>query len=55
MPKSPFNIEYNPGLKLNQILLKNKKKSFERLMAVSEYYFPLMEEVGKAKCLKLNI
>jgi membrane-bound lytic murein transglycosylase D len=46
--KSPFNIEYNQIEKLNQILLKTEK-SFERLMAVSEYYFPLMEEAGQNK------
>ncbi|RZJ30410.1 MAG: LysM peptidoglycan-binding domain-containing protein [Flavobacterium sp.] len=43
--KSPFNIEYNPGLEnLVKSWLKNRKKSFERLMAVSEYYFPMFEE-----------
>src|SRR5690606_16874880 len=43
--KSPFNIEYNPGLEnLIKSFLKNRKKSFERLMAISEYYFPMFEE-----------
>ena len=43
--KSPFNIEYNPALE-NTIksFLKNRPKAFERLMAVSEYYFPMFEE-----------
>ena len=43
--KSPFNIEYNPALE-NTIksFLKNRTKAFERLMAVSEYYFPMFEE-----------
>jgi membrane-bound lytic murein transglycosylase D len=43
--KSPFNIEYNPVLE-NVIkgLLKNRTKSYERLMAISEYYFPLFED-----------
>lgn len=42
---SPFNIEYNPALE-NTIksFLKNRTKAFERLMAVSEYYFPMFEE-----------
>ena len=43
--KSPFNIEYNPALE-NTIksFLKNRTKAFERLMAISEYYFPMFEE-----------
>ncbi len=43
--KSPFNIEYNLALE-NTIksFLKNRSKAFERLMAVSEYYFPMFEE-----------
>jgi len=43
--KSPFNIEYNPALE-NTIksFLKNRSKAFERLMAVSEYYFPMFED-----------
>ena len=43
--KSPFNIEYNAGLEnIVKNLLKNRKKSYERLMAMSEYYFPLFED-----------
>jgi membrane-bound lytic murein transglycosylase D len=43
--KSPFHIEYNIGLE-NTIksFLKNRKKGFERLMGISQYYFPLFEE-----------
>ena len=42
--KSPFNIEYNPGLEnIIKSFLKNRKKSFGRLMAISEYYFPMFE------------
>jgi membrane-bound lytic murein transglycosylase D len=42
--KSPFHIEYNQGLEnIIKLFLKNRKRSFERLMAVSEYYFPLFE------------
>lgn len=42
---SPFNIEYSKGLE-NTIksYLKRRSKSYERLMAISEYYFPLFEE-----------
>ncbi len=43
--KSPFNIEYNPALENTiKAFLKNRPKAFERLMAVSEYYFPMFEE-----------
>lgn len=43
--KSPFHIEYNPALEnLIKNFLKNRKKSYERLMALSEYYFPVFEE-----------
>jgi len=43
--KTPFNISYNPALE-NTIksFLKNRKGNFERLMAISEYYFPMFEE-----------
>lgn len=42
--KTPFNIEYNPSLEsVIKHYLKNRKKSFERLMALSEYYFPMFE------------
>ncbi|HBK83783.1 MAG TPA: lytic transglycosylase [Flavobacterium sp.] len=43
--KSPFNIEYNSSLEnVIKSFLKNRKASFERLMAISEYYFPMFEE-----------
>ena len=43
--KSPFNIEYNQALENTiKAFLKNRTKAFERLMAVSEYYFPMFEE-----------
>lgn len=43
--KSPFNIEYNTSLEnVIKSFLKNRKHSFERLMAISEYYFPMFEE-----------
>ncbi len=43
--KSPFNIEYNVGLEnVIKSLLKNRKKSYERLLGISQYYFPLFEE-----------
>jgi len=43
--RSPFNIEYNKGLEnIVKAYLKNRPKSYERLMAISEYYFPMFEE-----------
>lgn len=43
--KSPFNIDYNPQLEnLVKSFLKNRKRSYERLMGLSQYYFPLFEE-----------
>ncbi len=54
--KSPFNIEYNPGLEnLIKSFLKNRKRSFERLMAVSEYYFPMFEEALARQNVPLEI
>jgi membrane-bound lytic murein transglycosylase D len=42
--KTPFNIEYNPSLEsVIKSYLKNRKQSLERLMALSEYYFPMFE------------
>jgi len=38
--KSPFNIEYNVGLEnVIKSFLKNRKRAFERLMGVSQFYF----------------
>lgn len=54
--KSPFNIEYNQGLEnIIKSFLKNRKKSFERLMAISEYYFPLFEEAMANQNVPLEI
>jgi len=54
--KSPFNIEYNQGLEnIIKSFLKNRKRSFERLMAISEYYFPLFEEAFDKQNVPLEI
>jgi membrane-bound lytic murein transglycosylase D len=54
--KSPFHIEYNQGLEnIIKSFLKNRKKSFERLMAVSEYYFPMFEEALAKQNVPLEI
>lgn len=43
--KSAFHIEYNPGLEnIIKHYLKNRKRSYERLMSLSQYYFPIFEE-----------
>ena len=43
--KTPFNVEYNPTLeKVIKSFLKNRKRSFERLIGLSSYYFPMFEE-----------
>ena len=43
--KTPFNIEYNPSLEsVIKSYLKNRRELLERLMALSEFYFPLFEK-----------
>ncbi|WP_317130151.1 lytic transglycosylase domain-containing protein [Flavobacterium profundi] len=43
--KSPFIIEYNPALEnVIKTFLKKRQGAYERLMAISEYYFPMFEE-----------
>lgn len=54
--KSPFNIEYNPGLEnVIKSFLKNRKNAFARLMATSEYYFPMFEEALAKQNVPLEI
>ncbi|PJE39382.1 MAG: lytic transglycosylase [Flavobacterium sp.] len=54
--KSPFNIEYNVGLEnVIKSFLKNRKRSFERLMGISQFYFPLFEEALAAQNIPLEI
>ncbi len=54
--KSPFHIEYNQGLEnLIKSFLKNRKKAYERLMAISEYYFPVFEEAMAKQNVPLEI
>lgn len=43
--KSAFQIEYSESLeKVIKKFIKNRSRSYERLMALSEYYFPMFEE-----------
>lgn len=54
--KSPFHIEYNEGLEnLIKNYLKNRRRSFERLMGLSQYYFPIFEEALAKQNLPLEI
>ena len=43
--KTPFNVEYNPVLEqVIKSFLKNRRSSLERLMSLSDYYFPMFEQ-----------
>ncbi|MFY8187574.1 MAG: LysM peptidoglycan-binding domain-containing protein [Flavobacterium sp.] len=54
--KSAFNITYNPHLEQSiKYYLKNRKRSFERLIGMSEYYFPFFEEALAKYNLPLEI
>jgi membrane-bound lytic murein transglycosylase D len=42
--RTPFNVEYNVSLeRVIKSFLKNRRKSMERLMGLSHYYFPMFE------------
>ncbi len=42
--KTPFNIEYNESLEsVIKSYLKHRRNSLERLMSLSDYYFPMFE------------
>ena len=54
--RTPFHIEYNPILEsVIKRFLKNRKNSLERLMALSEYYFPHFEKELDAHDMPLEI
>ncbi|MEX0997198.1 MAG: LysM peptidoglycan-binding domain-containing protein [Flavobacteriaceae bacterium] len=43
--KTPFNIAYSPALEnIIKRYLKSRKKSLQRLMNLSNYYFPMFEQ-----------
>lgn len=43
--KTPFNIEYNEALEsVIKSYLKNRRQTLQRLMTLSEYYFPMFEK-----------
>jgi len=42
--RTPFNVEYNPALEsVIKQFLKNRRKSIEKLMGLSHFYFPMFE------------
>src|SRR5690606_32801528 len=42
--RTPFKVEYNPSLEsVIKQYLKNRRGSLERMMSLSEYYFPMFE------------
>lgn len=54
--KTPFNVEYNPSLEsVIKYYLKNRRKSIGKLMALSEYYFPMFEETLDKHNLPLEL
>ncbi len=43
--RTPFNVEYNPSLEsVIKRYLKNRHEQLNRLMALSEFYFPMFEQ-----------
>lgn len=43
--RTPFKVEYSPSLEsIIKQYLKNRRGSLERLMGLSEYYFPMFEQ-----------
>ena len=43
--RTPFNVEYNPSLEtVIKGYLKHRRRTMAKLMALSDYYFPMFEE-----------
>ncbi|MBZ0327494.1 MAG: LysM peptidoglycan-binding domain-containing protein [Altibacter sp.] len=54
--RTPFNVEYNPSLEsVIKQYLKNRRKTMGRLMALSDYYFPMFEEALDKHNLPLEL
>ncbi|WP_108869558.1 LysM peptidoglycan-binding domain-containing protein [Aquimarina aquimarini] len=54
--RTPFNVEYNPSLEsVIKRYLKNRRKHLQRLMALSEFYFPLFEQELDKQNIPLEI
>ena len=53
---TPFNVEYNPSLeRIIKHYLKNRRSSMAKLMALSDYYFPMFEQELDKHNLPLEI
>ena len=54
--RTPFNVEHNPSLeKIIKHYLKNRRSSMAKLMALSDYYFPMFEQELDKHNLPLEI
>ncbi len=54
--RTPFNVEYNPSLEsVIKGYLKNRRRTMSRLMAISDYYFPMFEEEMDRQGLPLEM
>ena len=54
--KTPFNVEYNPVLEqVIKSFLKNRRSSLERLMSLSDYYFPMFEQEMSTQKIPLEM
>lgn len=54
--RSRFHIEYNPILeRVIKTFLKNRRESLQRLMNISQYYFPMFEQELSRKNVPLEI
>ncbi len=54
--RTPFNVEYNPSLEsVIKHYLKNRRRTMGNLIALSDYYFPMFEQVLDKHNLPLEI
>lgn len=54
--RTPFRVEYNPSLEnVIKHYLKNRRQMLQRLMNLSEYYFPMFEEELDRQNLPLEL
>lgn len=54
--RTPFHVEYNPSLEsVIKNYLKNRRRTLGRLMALSDFYFPMFEEALDKHNLPLEI
>jgi len=54
--KTPFNVEYNPGLEsVIKSYLKNRRETLQKLIALSAFYFPMFERELDSHDLPLEI